>query len=126
MRIFIQLRVWVGFAISMLFHLIFGWAWSMVGGMTVGLIQVKHAWLAGGIANGMSWASFVAHAFIVAPEPTQRLMTIMGALFGGIPDALIPLITIIVGVLLGAAGGALGAALHPLITLIFQRSKAKD
>jgi len=124
MMIFLQFRVWVGFAMSMLFHFIFGWAWSIVGGVTVGLIQIKHAWLAGGIGTGLSWASFVIHAFIVAPDPTQRLMTIMGGLFGGIPDVLIPLITVFVGVLLGAAGGALGAALHPLITLIFQRSKA--
>jgi len=121
--IFLQFRVWLGFMISMLFHFIFGWAWSIVGAITIGLIQIKHAWIAGGIATGLSWAVFVIHAFVVAPEPTQRLMTIMGGLFGGIPDVLIPFITVLVGALLGASGGALGASLHPLATLLFRRSK---
>jgi len=113
--IFLQFRVWLGFAIAMLFHLLFGWAWSIAGGIVIGLFRAERAWIAGGIATGFSWAAFVIHAFVVAPEPTERLMNILGALFGGIPSQLIPAVTILVGVLLGASGGAFGASIRSIV-----------
>ncbi|MCY4232725.1 MAG: hypothetical protein OXE59_03135 [Bacteroidetes bacterium] len=118
--IFFQFRLWLGFIVAMLLHLILGWAWSIGGGIAVGLYRAEHAWIVGGIATGLSWAAFVIHAFIVAPEPTQRLMDIMGALFGGIPSGLVPVATILVGIIVGSSGGAFGAAFRPLIMRLFQ------
>lgn len=108
-----MIRILIGLGIAIILHLFLGWAWSIGGGIAAGLYCRRRAWLAGGIAVGLGWALFVAHAFIVAPEPTIRLLTIMGAMFGGLPAALIPVVTVLVGGLLGVAGGALGASMSP-------------
>jgi hypothetical protein len=109
------LRLLLGTVTTLAFHLMFGWAWSVVGGIVAGVIGRKKGWVAGGIAVGLSWGLVVVHAFIVASAPTQRLLDIIGGLFGGIPSMLVPVITVLPGVLLGIAGGALGSAIHPLI-----------
>ncbi len=109
------LRLLLGTVTALAFHLMFGWAWSVAGGVVAGVIGCKRGWLAGGIAVGLSWCLFVVHAFIVASAPTLRLLDIIGGLFGGIPSILIPVISVLPGVLLGIAGGALGSSIHPLI-----------
>ncbi len=119
--IFLQFRTWLGFMITMLFHVLLGWAWSIAGGIAVGLFRAERAWIVGGIATGLSWAAFVIHAFVVAPEPTQRLMEIIGALFGGISGILVPFVTIMVGILIGASGGALGASIRPFAIKLLRR-----
>lgn len=109
------LRLLLGTVTALAFHLMFGWAWSVAGGVVAGVLGRKRGWLAGGVAVGLSWVLFVVHAFIVASAPTLRLLDIIGGLFGGIPSILIPVITVLPGVLLGIAGGALGSSIHPLI-----------
>ena len=109
------LRLLLGTVTALSFHLMFGWAWSVAGGIVAGVLGRKRGWFAGGIAVGLSWALFVVHAFIVASAPTQRLLDIIGGLFGGIPSMLVPVITVLPGLLLGIAGGALGSSVHPLI-----------
>jgi len=109
------LRLLLGTVTALAFHLIFGWAWSVGGGIVAGVLGRKRGWLAGGIAVGLSWGLFLAHAFIVAASPTQRLLDIIGGLFGGIPSLLVPAITVLPGVLLGIAGGALGSSINPWI-----------
>lgn len=109
------LRLLLGTVTALAFHLMFGWAWSVAGGVVAGVLGRKRGWLAGGIAVGLSWVLFVAHAFIVASAPTLRLLHIIGGLFGGIPSMLVPVITVLPGLLLGIAGGALGSSVHPLI-----------
>ncbi|MXW84292.1 MAG: hypothetical protein F4246_12180 [Rhodothermaceae bacterium] len=109
------LRLLLGTVTALAFHLMFGWAWSVAGGIVAGVLGRKRGWLAGGIAVGLSWGVFLVHAFIVASAPTQRLLDIIGGLFGGIPSMLIPPITVLPGVLLGIAGGALGSSIKPWI-----------
>lgn len=99
----------------MALHLLLGWAWSMGGGIIVGLYNPRRAWLWGGISVGLDWALFVLHAFIVAAEPTWRLTDILGAMFGNIPGALIPFMTVFVGILIGIAGGSLGSSIQPIV-----------
>ena len=72
------LRLLLGTVTAFAFHLIFGWAWSIGGGIVAGVLGRKRGWLAGGIAVGLSWGLFLAHAFIVAAAPTQRLLDIIG------------------------------------------------
>lgn len=110
-----MIRILIGLGIAIILHLLLGWAWSIGGGIAAGLYCQRRAWLAGGIAVGLSWALFVAHAFIVAPEPAIRLVAIMGAMFGGLPGALIPVATVLVGGLLGVVGGTLGASMNPAL-----------
>lgn len=110
-----MVRILAGFGIALALHLLFGWMWSIGGGIALGMYCRCRAWLAGGIAVGLSWAVLVAHAFLVAPEPALRLITIMGAMFGDIPGILIPVITVLIGVLLGIAGGLLGASMNPAL-----------
>ena len=116
------LRLLLGTVTALAFHLMFGWAWSVAGGIVAGVLGRKRGWLAGGIAVGLSWGLFVAHAFIVASGPTQRLLDIIGGLFGGIPSMLVPAITVLPGVLLGIAGGALGSSINPWIAPPLSRS----
>ncbi|MYF41117.1 MAG: hypothetical protein F4221_09785 [Rhodothermaceae bacterium] len=110
------LRLLLGTVTALAFHLMFGWAWSVAGGIVAGVLGRKRGWLAGGIAVGLSWGVFLVHAFIVASAPTQRLLDIIGGLFGGIPSILVPAITVLPGVLLGIAGGALGSSINPWVT----------
>ncbi len=109
------LRLLVGTVTALAFHLMFGWAWSVAGGIVAGILGRRRGWLVGGIAVGLAWGLFLAHAFIVASAPTQRLLNIIGGLFGGIPSILVPVITVLPGVLLGIAGGALGSSISPWI-----------
>ena len=118
------LRLLLGTVTALAFHLMFGWAWSVGGGIVAGVLGRNRGWLAGGIAVGLSWGLFVAHAFIVAPEPTIRLMVIMGAMFGGLPSAFIPVITVLVGGLLGIAGGMLGASLNPALEPLLNKLRS--
>ena len=119
-----MIRILIGLGIAIILHLVLGWVWSIGGGIAAGLYCRRRAWLAGGIAVGLGWALFVAHAFIVAPEPTIRLLAIMGAMFGGLPGALIPVVTILVGGLLGIAGGALGASMNPAFAPLWNQLRS--
>jgi len=116
------LRLLLGTATALAFHLMLGWAWSVAGGIVAGVFGRKRGWLAGGIAVGLSWGLFLAHAFIVASAPTQRLLDIIGGLFGGIPSMLVPAITVLPGVLLGIAGGALGSSINPWIAPLLAKA----
>ena len=116
------LRLLLGTVTALAFHLMFGWAWSVAGGIVAGVLGRKRGWLAGGIAVGLSWGVFLVHAFIVASAPTQRLLDIIGGLFGGIPSILVPVITVLPGVLLGIAGGALGSSTNPWIAPAITKS----
>ncbi len=116
-----MVRILAGFGIALTLHLLLGWAWSIGGGIALGGYCRCRAWLAGGIAVGLSWALLVAHAFLVAPEPTLRLITIMGAMFGDIPGIFIPVITVLIGALLGIAGGLLGASVNPALVSAWNR-----
>ena len=116
------LRLLLGTVTALAFHLMFGWAWSVAGGIVAGVLGRKRGWLAGGVAVGLSWGVFLVHAFIVASAPTQRLLDIIGGLFGGIPSILVPVITVLPGVLLGIAGGALGSSTNPLIAPAITKS----
>lgn len=116
-----MIRILIGLGTAIILHLILGWTWSIGGGIAAGLYCRRRAWLAGGLAVGLGWSLFVAHAFIVTPDPTIRLFVIMGAMFGDIPAALIPVLTVFVGGLLGAAGGALGASMNPVFALLWNQ-----
>lgn len=120
-----MIRILIGLGTAIILHLFLGWAWSIGGGIAAGMYCRRRAWLAGGIAVGLGWALFVAHAFIVAPEPTIRLLAIMGAMFGGLPGALIPVITVLVGGLLGVAGGALGASMNPVLAPLWNELRSR-
>ncbi len=120
-----MIRILIGLGVAFLLHLFFGWVWSIGGGIAAGIYCPGRAWLAGGIAVALSWALFVAHAFMVAPEPTSRLMVIMGAMFGDIPGVLVPVLTVFVGGLLGVAGGGLGASMHPAAAFTWNQLKSR-
>ncbi|MXX96303.1 MAG: hypothetical protein F4065_01280 [Rhodothermaceae bacterium] len=120
-----MIRILIGLGTAIILHLILGWAWSIGGGIAAGMYCRRRAWLAGGIAVGLGWALFVAHTFIVAPEPTIRLLAIMGAMFGGLPGALIPVVTVFVGGLLGVVGGALGASMNPVLTPLWNQLRSR-
>ncbi|MCY3594461.1 MAG: hypothetical protein OXI05_08455 [Bacteroidota bacterium] len=120
-----MIRILIGLGTAIILHLILGWAWSIGGGIAAGMYCRRRAWLAGGIAVGLGWTLFVAHAFIVAPEPTLRLLAIMGAMFGGLPGALIPVVTVFVGGLLGVAGGTLGASMNPVLTPLWNQLRSR-
>ncbi|MCY3487248.1 MAG: hypothetical protein OXH34_02305 [Bacteroidetes bacterium] len=120
-----MIRILIGLGTAIVLHLFLGWAWSIGGGIAAGMYCRRRAWLAGGVAVGLGWALFVAHAFIVAPEPTIRLLAIMGAMFGGLPGALIPVVTVLVGGLLGIAGGALGASMNPALAPLWNQLKSR-
>ena len=116
-------RILIGFGVAVVLHLLLGWAWSIGGGVAAGLYRADRAWLAGGIAVGLGWAVFVIHALAVSPEPSLRLFNIMGALFGDIPSAFIPVGTILVGILLGIAGGGLGGSILTYRETIYSPKK---
>lgn len=107
-----MVRILIGCIVAVTLHLLLGWPWSVGGGIATAMYNPRRAWIAGGIAVGLGWTLFVAHALLTAPEPAARLLAIMGGLFGNIPGVLIPVITVFVGGLLGIAGGILGTSIH--------------
>jgi len=95
-------------AVSILLHLVLGWAWTVGAGVLAGVWGVRRGWLVGAIGVGLGWAVWVAYSALVAPGSVEALLGILGSLFGNIPGALVVVCTVLIGVLLGGLGGVIG------------------
>ena len=97
----------VGTLLSLVTHLVLGWAWTMLAGLVAGFLVERRRWLAGGLAVGLAWGLLIAHSFAVAPAPTWRMITFTGSLFGGLPGPVVPIATVLIGVAFGTVGSLL-------------------
>ena len=109
------LRLVCGSAAALVFHLVMGWAWTIVAAIGVGFWQERGGWLAGAVSVGLSFVLLIAHSWLVAPGAVARLGTVMGAMFYGMPAPLIFVGTALTGILIGIAGGGLGSGVRRLI-----------
>ncbi len=109
------MKVGVTAVLAVVLHVVLGWAWTPLAGLTAGLWQGKGGWWVGGAAVGASWLCLVGYSALVAPEPTMRLATILGSMAGEIPNLLVLASTVAIGVLLGTTAGGLGTRIRLLL-----------
>ena len=93
-------------------HLLLGWAWTAAAGVLAGWWGPKKGWLVGALAVGLGWGTLVLYSFFIAREPFERMTEVVGGIFAGIPGALVPVATVLMGALLGTAGGLLGTSIR--------------
>jgi hypothetical protein len=103
---------------SLIVHLLFGWAWTLVAGVLGGALARRSSavsgWFVGAGGVALGWAVLVIYNFAVAPASTRILVGDLGQLFGNIPGFLLVGATILIGALLGGLGGLLGQSLAGL------------
>lgn len=85
-------------------HLLFGWAWTPLGGVVAGLNSGTRPFSIASLAGGLSWGALTGYNLAVAPGETARMLSTMGAIFGGIPGPVVAFATVLIGALLGLLG----------------------
>jgi hypothetical protein len=109
-------RILVTAVVSLLLHLVLGWAWTLGAGLVGGALVDRRGWLVGAAGVALGWGALVAYSALVAPESVGALLDILGGLFGNIPRALVVVCTVFAGALLGGLGGILGTAARQVRT----------
>lgn len=109
------MKIVVVAVVSVLFHLLLGWQWTIVAGVFGGLLSDRRGWLLGGLGVGLSWLGLVIYNFAMALEPMQRMIDTMGGILGGLPGFVIVALTILIGLLLGLVGGGIGTQVRAFL-----------
>ncbi len=91
-------------------HVALGWAWTVAGGVIVGLWQPRRGWLLGLGGAALGWATLIGYTALVAPGGLRLLLDTLGALVGNIPGEAVVGASVVLGGGLGALGGAIGSA----------------
>ena len=100
--------------LSLVFHVLLGWQWALVGGVVAGLGSTRLGWVVGTIAVALSWTVLVIYNFAVAPAEMARFIEITSGLFGNMPGAMLVVTTISLGAVLGLLGGVIGSITRSL------------
>lgn len=109
------MRIALCIAASLLFHIVLGWEWSLLGGIFCGMMTAKNPGLWGGICVGSSWMILVAFNLIRAREAVLEMITVTGQIVGNLPGFVIVLLTVLIGSALGFVGALVGGKLVQLI-----------
>jgi hypothetical protein len=96
-------------------HVALGWAWTVGGGVLVGLWRPRRGWVWGASGGALGWASLVGYTAATAPASLRLLLETVGALGGNIPEEAVVGATVVLGSALGALGGVLGSAVRLLL-----------
>jgi len=108
------MRILITSVLSVVIHLVFGWAWTLVAGILGGALASKRGWLVGMVGVGSGWAACLVYSYAVAPEPTATMLGALSRLAGNIPGAVLVLASLLIGLALGLFGGVIGTQLSGL------------
>ena len=97
--------------LSLLLHLMLGWAWTAGAGIAGGAWAGRRGWLVGLAGVALGWGALIAWNLGVAPGPVGT----MAAIFGNLPGGAIVALPLVIGALLGALGGFVGSQLRGLM-----------
>lgn len=103
-------RLLAAWGVMLSLHVVLGWAWTVGGGVLVGLWCPRHGSVLGGLGGALGWATLVLYSFVVAPSAFRALVDTLGALGGNIPGEAFVGATVLLGGGLGASGGYFGAS----------------
>jgi hypothetical protein len=104
-----SLKVVLSSLLALALHVAVGWAWTALAGVVSGWWALKRGWLAGASAVGLAWGALVCWNYAVAPQEVSTMWRTLGQFAAGAPAWLVPILTVLAGVLIGAAGGWFGA-----------------
>jgi len=102
--------------LSLLIHLFLGWEWTIFAGIIAGYFGTKLGALQGLFAVGLAWTLLLFWNFIVAAEPSSKLLTLFGDLLGGMSEPLIIAVIVGLGCLMGLLGGLIGVQFRNLFS----------
>lgn len=108
MRLRIISPVVVAWGLTVGLHVALGWAWTVAGGVLMGLWDPQHGWRLGMGGGVLGWGTLVGYTAMVAPASLQILLDTLGALGGNIPGEVVVGASVVLGGGLGALGGAIG------------------
>ncbi len=95
--------------LSTLFHVIFGWMWSVLGAITGGWMAGRRGWMIGGAGLLISWTALIFISIIQAPPQVAEMARVVAALMGELPPITTYLVTVLMGCILGILGGFVGS-----------------
>ena len=98
--------------LSIILHLLLGWAWTLLAGIVGGFWAVRRGWLVGTFGVGLAWAALIGYNFAVASGPVTTMTDTMGGIMGDWPGFATVALTLFIGVLLGLLGGAIGGQIR--------------
>lgn len=110
MRVRIVGPVLLAWGLILGLHVAFGWAWTVAGGVMVGLWHPRRGWVLGVGGGTLGWSTLVAYTAVTAPASLRVLLDTLGALGGNIPGEAVVGASVVLGGGLGALGGAIGTA----------------
>ncbi|MBO6577332.1 MAG: hypothetical protein JJ896_18335 [Rhodothermales bacterium] len=105
----------VAIIVSIVLHLIGGWAMLLAGTALGGYLAARRGALVGLLAGAAAWTALAAYSFVVAPGPTGEMTRVMAALAGGLPAFATLGVTVLAGAALGLAGGWFGSAVRNIV-----------
>ncbi len=112
--------------LSTVFHLIFGWMWSVLGAIAGGWMADRRGWLIGGGGLIISWAALIIISIIQAPPQVTEMARVVAALIGDFPSITTYLVTLLTGCILGILGGFVGSALGSFRKTIDRSGREND
>lgn len=111
------LRVLAVAVLSVLLHVLIGWAWTAGAGIAAGLWVQRRGWLLGLGGVALGWAFLVAYSFAVAPQATAEMTRIFSGLLGNLPAFVTVAATVVLGAIIGALSGLLGSLIAASLKL---------
>lgn len=103
--------VLIGSVLSVLIHLLFGWAWTAIIAIMIGFTVGKRGWLAGSVSVTLGWSGLVTYSFVVAPGASIRMSQTFAGILGNLPGPATVALTLLIAVIIGMLGGLLGSLL---------------
>lgn len=100
---------------SLLFHVILGWEWSLLGGIFCGMMIAKNPGVWGAVCVGSSWLLLIVFNLFRAREAVLEMITVTGQIVGNLPGFVIVLLTVFIGSALGFVGALAGGKLVQLV-----------
>ena len=105
----------VALVAALIFHVLLGWPFAVLGGFVGGWIAGGRGALAGSFAVAGAWTILAIWSRSVDPRAVDEMARVVGSLLGGLPGVTTYLVTVILGAVLGAVGGWLGQSTRNLL-----------
>lgn len=109
------MRIALCFLAALLFHVLLGWEWSLLGGVFCGMMIAKKPGLWGAMCVGGAWLLLAVFNLLWARDAVLEMITVTGQIMGNLPGFVIVLLTVLIGSALGFVGALAGTKLVQLI-----------
>ncbi|GAB5519254.1 MAG: hypothetical protein RhofKO_15050 [Rhodothermales bacterium] len=100
----------IGIALSIVLHLLLGWAWTIIAAVAGGYLAHRGGWWVGMLTLLVGWGSLLLGFTLLDGQSVRATMEIMGGILGGVPGLAVVIAPLLIASILGVLGGAAGSA----------------